>query len=195
MHPILKRNLFLVKEHVGFMKAANNYDVYDPATAEIILHCREPHLGTWTKLFRLTDWRQFTPFDIHITTVDEAPVIRVTRSRSLFLSQVHVYDGSGVLVGGFKQKFSIGGAFTVVGPNNESLCELKGRWSGFNYKFMHGENVLAEVTKKWTGIGQELFTTADNYVLQISDSVPEDNPLRLLIVAAVFCIDMVLKEK
>ena len=53
---------------------------------------------------------------------------------------------------------------------------------------------LAHVTKKWSGIGQELFTSADNYVLEMSESVPTDNAARQLILAAVMCIDMVLKE-
>ena len=59
---------------------------------------------------------------------------------------------------------------------------------------MSGEKELAHVTKKWTGIGKELFTSADNYVLEISDSVPADDTIRQLILAAVMCIDMVLKE-
>ena len=41
MHPALQRNLFVVKEHLGFFKAANNYDILDPASSEVILHCRE----------------------------------------------------------------------------------------------------------------------------------------------------------
>ena len=59
---------------------------------------------------------------------------------------------------------------------------------------MAGESELAQVSKKWSGIGKELFTSADNYVLEMSDSVPTDNPVRQLILAAVMCIDMVLKE-
>jgi uncharacterized protein YxjI len=51
------------------------------------------------------------------------------------------------------------------------------------------------VTKKWGGLGRELFTSADNYVLQISDQVPPNHPLRQLIMGAVMCIDMVLKER
>lgn len=50
------------------------------------------------------------------------------------------------------------------------------------------------MTKKWAGLGKELFTSADNYVLQIADKVPADGPVRPLILAAVMCIDMVLKE-
>ena len=32
---------FLVKEHIGMFKAANNYDIYDPQTGQIIMECRE----------------------------------------------------------------------------------------------------------------------------------------------------------
>lgn len=53
---------------------------------------------------------------------------------------------------------------------------------------------FATVTKKWNGLGKELFTSADNYILQINPQVPADNPLRMLIMAAVMCIDLVLKE-
>jgi hypothetical protein len=48
--------------------------------------------------------------------------------------------------------------------------------------------------KKWKGISMELFTSADNYVLHISEDVPPDSEIRQLILAAVLCIDMVLKE-
>lgn len=39
-----------------------------------------------------------------------------------------------------------------------------------------------------------MFTSADNYMLEIKDTVAKDDPLRILILAAVICIDMVLKE-
>ena len=57
-----------------------------------------------------------------------------------------------------------------------------------------GTHVLATVSKKWTGLGKELLTSADNYVLSISETVPANDPKRILILAAVMCIDMVLKE-
>lgn len=54
--------------------------------------------------------------------------------------------------------------------------------------------MLGQVNKKWTGIGKEFFTSADNYVLQIENTVAQDDNSRQLILAAVMCIDMVLKE-
>ena len=55
MHHLLERNTYFVKEHVGLFKAANNYDILDPQTNEIILLCREPRLGLITKALRFTD--------------------------------------------------------------------------------------------------------------------------------------------
>ncbi|OAI53898.1 RNAase [Planctomyces sp. SCGC AG-212-M04] len=195
MHPTLQQNLFLVKEHVGFFKAANNYDVYDPATGKIILECREPHLGIFTKMLRFTDYKRMTPFDIRVTTPEGEPVVSVRRGVSLFLSKVNVFDEEDERVGGFKQKFfSIGGAFKVLGADDQPLCDLKGKWTSWEYKFENNGVELSRVTRKWSGLGKEFFTSADNYVLSISDSVPPENPVRILIMAAVFCIDMVLKE-
>ena len=196
MHPILSRNLFLVKEKVGMFKAANNFDIFDPDTGEEIIHCREERLGTFTKMLRFTDWKTLTPFHVDIRTVSGEPILSVRRGVSLFLSSVDVLDESDDRIGGFKQKlFSLGGAFRVLGADDQELCMLKGKWTGWDFRFMAGQTELARVNKKWAGMGKEFFTSADNYMLQISDDVPPDNPVRQLIMAAVMCIDMVLKER
>jgi len=195
MHELLSKNLFLVKEHVGMFKAANNYDVYDPETGSAIMKCREPKLGRLTQLLRFTDLKQNTPFDIHLTDTSGRPILRITRGVSILLSRVSVLDADDVEVGGFKQKlFSVGGAFDVLDQNESVLCSLRGKWTGWEFKFLAGDTEFARVTKKWAGVGKELFTSADNYVLEISDSVAPDSRLRILILAAVLCIDMVVKE-
>jgi len=195
MHPILQRNLYFVKEHVGMFKAANNYDVLDPDTQQVILHCREEKLGGFTKLLRFTKYKSMTPFHVEITTPDGQPVVEVKRGISIFLSKVDVLDNEHQRIGGFKQKFfSLGGAFSVLGPNDEPVCVLKGKWTSWEFSFMAGDRQLAKVSKKWAGLGKELFTSADNYILEISPEVPKDDPVRMLILGAVMCIDMVLKE-
>ena len=195
MHDVLGRNVFLVKEHVGMFKAANNYDIYDPETGRIVMECREEHLGFLTKLLRFTDYKRMTPFDIRIRAADGRQVVRVTRGAALAVSRVRVLNESNRPIGSFRQKlFSIGGAFKVLDVKENPICELKGKWTGWDFRFMADNVEFAHVTKKWAGAGKELFTSADNYVLEISDSVPKDHVARLLILAAVMCIDMVLKE-
>ena len=192
---MLSRNIYLVKEHVGMFKAANNYDIYDPDTGVVIMECREERLSILTKILRFTQYKRMTPFDIQIRTLEGQQVVRVKKGISLFVSKVQVLGESDRVIGGFNQKFfSIGGAFIVLDSNETPVCQLKGKWTGWDFRFVDGEIELAHITKKWTGIGKELFTSADNYVLQISDSVPAGNVARQLILAAVMCIDMVLKE-
>lgn len=195
MHESLNRNVFLVKEHVGMFKAANNYDIYDPETGDVIMLCREENLGALTKFFRFTKYKRMTPFDVRVTTPEGQQLVRVTRGLTFLRSKVTVLNGNDEVVGGFSQKLlSIGGAFDVLDQDDQVICSLKGKWTGWNFRFIAGDTEFAHVTKKWTGIGKEFFTSADNYILEIADAVPPDNRVRLLILAAVMCIDMVLKE-
>jgi len=184
-----------VKEHVGMFKASNSYDILNPETKEILMTCREENLGFFTKLFRFSDYKRMTPFDIEVKSTSGELIVRVKRGVSIFVSTVEVFDGNNMLIGKFKQKFfSIGGKFDVLDANEQVLCTLKGKWTSWDFKFATDTVEYATVTKKWAGLGKELFTTADNYVLSINDSAPKTGNLRKLILAAVMCIDMVLKE-
>lgn len=195
MNPILKRNSYFVKEHIGIFKAANNYDIYNPDTQEMIMHCREEKLGIFTKMLRFTDYKRMTPFHIEIRTTAGDPVLQVKRGVSFFVSRVEVLDENGMLVGIFRQKFfSIGGRFNVLDANGNFMCSLKGKWTSWEFKFVRNNEELAHVSKKWAGLGKELFTSADNYMLTISETVPAGDPIRIMILAAVMSIDMVLKE-
>ena len=196
MNPILSRNLFFVKEHVGMFKAANNYDIHNPDTQEIIMNCREENMGFFTKMLRFSDYKRMTPFHIEIKTPDGQKVLSVKRGVSIFTSTVEVFDEKDKPVGKFKQKFfSLGGKFDVLDTNENVVCTLKGKWTSWDFRFLKGDKELAHVSKKWAGLGKELFTSADNYMLEIKeDNVTPEDPIRTLIVAAVMCIDMVLKE-
>ena len=195
MNPIVNRNLFFVKEHVGMFKAANNYDIFDPNTNEQILNCREENLGFFTKMLRFTDYKRMTPFNVELRTVAGNKVLTVKRGVAFFVSTVEVLDENDQLVGTFKQQFfSIGGKFDLLDTNGNVFCTLEGKWTSWDFSFAKDNVEFAHVSKKWAGFGKELFTSADNYMLQIDERVPQDHPMRLLILASVMCIDMVLKE-
>ena len=195
MNPILKRNSYFVKEHIGIFKAANNYDIYNPETNEMIMTCREETLGIFTKMLRFTDYKRMTPFHIEIKTATGEKVLTVQRGVSIFRSKVEVLDENDMLVGKFKQKFfTIGGKFDVLDANENFMCTLRGKWTSWDFKFVRDNNELAHVSKKWAGIGKELFTSADNYMLTVNETVSTTDPIRIMILAAVMSIDMVLKE-
>ena len=106
-----------------------------------------------------------------------------------------MFDENDKLIGFFKQKlFPVGNNFEMFDEKGNLVSKLNGSLIGWNFKFVKDENTIATVTKKWSGIGKELFTSADNYILDIKDDVEKTSPLRLLILGAVICIDMVVNE-
>ncbi len=192
---VLDRDLFLVKEHYGFLKAANNYDVLDPETGEVLIECREDRLGLFTKIFRFSDYKRMTPFDVALRIPGGPLLARVQRGMVLLRSKVRVSNGDGALLGTFRQRlFSLGGAFTVLDDEGKEVCALKGKWTGFNYRLIAGDVEFATISKEWGGLAKEMFTSADTYAISIHSAVPKGSPVRVLILAAAVCIDMVLKE-
>lgn len=195
MNPIFRHNAYFVKEHVGMFRASNNYDIYNPETGQIILECREPNLGIFTKIFRFTEYKRLTPFEVIISQPNGNPLITIKRGFSWFRSVVYVYDENNVCQGKFRQRMlSLGGKFDILDENDQLKCTLQGKWTSWDFSFMRNNTQIAHVTKKWSGLGKELFTSADNYILTIDTSVDESDDVRMLILAAVMCIDMVLKE-
>lgn len=200
MHAVLHNNLFFIKEHIGIFKAANNFDIFDPNTDQKIIECREPDLGTLTRFLRFTDFKRMTPFHVILTTPEGQKVLSLKRGISIFKSYVEVFDENDMKVGEFEQKFfSIGGEFNIDKFGDAKIYTLQGNLIGWGFRFLQGEKIhgyeeLANVSKKWAGLGKELFTSADNYMLTINNDVQQTDSVRILMLAAVMCIDLVFKE-
>ena len=114
MNPVFNRNLFFVKEHYGMFKAANNYDILDPKTQEVILHCREDNMSFLTKMLRFSDYKRMSPFEITISLPDGQRLLTVKRGWTFWRSVVEVLDAKGDVVGTFRQRMmSIGGKFDI----------------------------------------------------------------------------------
>ncbi len=196
MNPILNKNLYFIKEKVGMFKAANSYDILDPETSQILMTSTEPNLGFFTKMFRFTKYKSMTAFNVVVATTGNQNVLNLKRGVTIFRSEVQVFDDKDKQIGTFKQKlWSMGGKFEVYDMQQKQVCLVEGKWTGWDFKFTRNNQEIAIVTKKWAGLGKELFTTADNYILEIKENVAQDDTVRQFILAAVLCIDMVLKER
>jgi len=195
MHQALNKNKLFVKEHTGVFKAANSYDIFDLETNEMLMECREPGLGFFTKLFRFTKYKSMTPFDI-IISANGAPIVNVKRGVTFIRSVVSVFGETGEQVGTLRKIFKLfKPSFEILSLSGEKLGVLEGNFVGWDFTIKSNDGeVLATVSKKWAGVGKELFTTADNYVIITADTVKENDPVRVLIFGAVMSIDMVLKE-
>jgi uncharacterized protein YxjI len=193
---MLNRKQYFIREHAGLLKLTDVYDILDPESKAKIGEAREEISG-FVKVMRLLINKRLMPTRIAIYQGADEPsrklLFSIRRSAALFRPKVDVVDASGVSLGHFKSKaFSLGGAFRVFTSDGKEVALVKGDWKGWNFKFLSGETELGVVTKKWAGLGKELFTSADNYIISINGA--PDATINLLLIAAGLAIDTVLKE-
>jgi uncharacterized protein YxjI len=123
------------------------------------------------------------------------PVLRIDKP-FFDWNNANVSLGNGTPVGQIRKQFRIGLArFDLYDTSGNRLggAEAKNLIAReFNFHDANGTGI-ARVTKKWAGIGRELFTTSDNYVIEAPLTLP--NPLRLLVIASTLSIDILMKQK
>jgi uncharacterized protein YxjI len=193
----LDGRVFFIKEQVDFLRLAGVYDIFDPNTNQPIGVAKEEP-GGMIKFLRLVINKTMLPNKINVyDSSDNSKVVMIQKPFSFFRSKVSVYNSKGELIGYFKSKIlTLGGGFWVLDKNERQVAEIKGDWKGWNFKFL-GENgqEMGAVTKKWAGIGKELFTSADNYVVALNETVSGDPDQMALMLAAGLAIDIVFKER
>ncbi len=194
---MLDRKQFLVKERVGFLKLTDVFDIFDPASGTQIGQARESVSGL-IKLARLFINKRLLPTRVEVREHESGPILlSIRRGVTLLRARVTVVDAAGREIGWFKSKlFSLGGGFHVLDSKGNPVADIKGDWIGWNFRFLTADGTeIGKVTKKWAGIGKELFTSADNYMIALDESRPLPPEATALLLAAGLAIDIVYKEK
>jgi uncharacterized protein YxjI len=196
---MLSRKTFFIREHVGFMKLTDTYDILDPETQKQVGIARE-RPGAFIHVLRLLVNKRLLPTKVFVYEGadhedDRKLLFSIQRGVSILKSRVNICDSRGTIVGWLKSKlFSLGGAFYVFDAAGNEVAFVKGDWKGWNFRMQNNaEREIGTITKKWAGIGKELFTSADNYVVALNNGATQDQSRLLL--AAGLAVDTVYKEK
>lgn len=193
---MLDRKTYLVKERVAFLKLVDTWDILDPTTGSALGSATE-NVSGFMKALRLVINKRMLPTAIEIRTGETFPPVLTIKRSGFFRPDVQVLDAKGNVLGSFKGKFfSIGGGFFLRDASGRQIGEVKGDWKGWNFKFLNESGAeLGTVTKKWAGLGKELFTSADNYVIALNASAKLAPETSALLLAAGLAIDTIYKEK
>ena len=193
---LFDKKSFFLREHVAFFKLTGRYDILDPADGSMIGFV----LDDPPSLFKFM--RFFMPKRVLPTVVDvfeqegRPPILKLVKGFNFLRAEFKVYDASGGFLGRLRSRLmTIGGRFDIFDAQNNPVAELKGNLVGWNFKFTDPTGgLMGVVTKKWAGIGRELFTTADNYMISLQENVSGRNIMALLLASGI-AVDLVYKER
>ena len=195
MPALTDQNVLVFSQKAKLIELTNEYKIHSEDGAQIGA-VREEGQSKLKKAARfVSNLDQFMTHTLAVYDETDAKVLELVRPRKVFKSRLQVKDGSGRDVGEIVQKNMFGKIrFDLNSAGGQELGQIRAQnWRAWNFSIVDGsEKEVATITKKWAGLGKEMFTTADNYAVEIDPSVTGD--LRLLVLASAAGIDTALKQ-
>ncbi|MEK0099152.1 phospholipid scramblase-related protein [Streptomyces sp. A475] len=186
--------VLVVNQKAKLIELTNEYTVMDQNGGQIgsVVQVGQSTLKKVARFVSSLD--QFMTHKLEIRDAYGQPQLVMTRPAKFMKSRVVVERPDGSPVGEIVQQNMIGKINFAINVNGQQIGAIKAEnWRAWNFSIVdHADNEVARITKTWEGLAKTMFTTADNYVLQIHYQLPE--PLLSLVVATALTVDTALKQ-
>jgi len=168
------------------LETCNRYAVIDAQGQEIYHVAEEPGMML-SRLF-LKAWR---PFKMSISSIEGQAVLNIDRPFRWYFHEVAVFTTAGEKLGTIRREFAwLQRIYRVLDHDDNQVFRIVGPfihpWT-FNV-FQNGQQV-GKISKRWSGLGKEMFTDADNFGLTFPAGT--DVKSKALLLSALFLIDFV----
>ena len=186
--------VLVVNQKAKIIELSNQYGVFDQNGNQLGAVNQVGQTTLKKALRLLTSVDQFLTHRLEITDRSGNVVLRLTRPAKIFKSTVVVEDGNGTELGRVVQQNMVGKINFGLESGGQQLGAIKAEnWRAWNFRIEDATGTeVARITKTWEGLAKTMFTTADNYVLQIHRRLSQ--PLLSLVVASALSIDTALKQ-
>lgn len=186
--------VLVVNQKAKLIELTNEYKVMDQQGREFgsVVEVGQSALKKVLRFVSSLD--QFMTHRLEIRDAHGQPQLVLTRPAKFLKSRVIVTRPDGSPVGEIVQENMIGKINFAMNAGGQKVGAIKAEnWRAWNFAVVdHTDNEVARITKTWEGLAKTMFTTADNYVLQIHYQLPE--PLLSLVVATALTVDTALKQ-
>lgn len=195
MSELLRAERLVINQKAKLIELTNEFKIFDEQGIEVgkIVQEGQSLMKKAARLVASLD--QFMTHTLAVYDANDTKVVELTRPRKVFKSKLQVSTGEGRAAGEIVQKNVFGKIrFDLIGPNGNNLGQIRAEnWRAWDFSIVDTtENEVGRITKKWEGLMKNVFTTADNYVLEISPNVEGD--MRLLMLASAAGVDTALKQ-
>jgi hypothetical protein len=186
--------ILVVNQKTKIIELTNEYAVFDQRGTQIgsVVEVGQSAVKKAVRLVSSLD--QFFTHRLEVRDPGGAVVLVLTRPAKVFKSRIIVSAPNGYEIGAIIQQNTFGKIRFDLQAGGVSIGAMKAEnWRAWNFSIVdQSETEVARVTKTWEGLARTMFTTADNYVVQMHRPLPD--PLRSLVIASALTIDTALKQ-
>lgn len=191
---LFNQQVLVVNQKAKLIEVTNEYSVFDQHgnTIGSVIQVGQSAMRKVLRFVSSID--QYLTHRLEIRDAYGQPQLLLTRPAKFIKSKVLVQRPDGRPVGEIVQQNAIGKINFAIMVDGQKVGAIKAEnWRAWNFAIVdHNDAEIARITKTWEGLAKTMFTTADNYVLQIHYQLPE--PLLSLVVATALTVDTALKQ-
>jgi uncharacterized protein YxjI len=195
MSDLLSANTLVISQKAKLIELNNEYKMLDEQGNQVGV-IREEGQSKAKKLLRaFSNLDSLMTHRLAMYDANDQKVLEFVRPRTMWKSSIEVTDGTGRAVGKMGQQNMFGKRrFTMESTSGQALGSINAEnWRAWDFAIQDATgSEVGRITKKWAGAMKELFTTADNYMLQIS--APVSPELRVMMLASAAAVDVALKQ-
>ena len=191
---IFSEPVLVVNQKAKLIELNNEYAIFTQ-TGQQIGAVRQVGQSAAKKVLRLvSSLDQYMTHSLQIVDAHGVVQLAIKRPAKVFKSKFEVANGAGQVIGAIEQENMVGKIHFGLFVNGQRLGSINAEnWRAWNFNIQDANGAeVARITKTWEGLAKTMFTTADNYVVQISPTLQD--PLRSLVVASALSIDTALKQ-
>jgi len=191
---IFTEPILVVNQKAKLIELNNQYSVFDQHGRQVA-SVNQVGQSKAKKVMRLvSNLDQFMTHKLEISDPSGAVLMRITRPAKVMKSTVIVSDANDTEIGRIVQENMIGKIHFALQAGGHTYGSIRAEnWRAWNFRIEdHTGTEVARITKTFEGIAKTLFTTADNYVVQIHAQLAQ--PLLSLVVASALSVDTALKQ-
>jgi uncharacterized protein YxjI len=176
----------------GF-ETRNKYSIMDGWGHEIF-QAEEEGGSLGTVLGRLF-LNHLRPFTISIFSTDGNEMIVLDRPFRFYFHELDIRTPDGVLLGKVKRRFALlRRNYAILDANEREIFQIFGPiLRPWTFLIKKDEQEQGKIVKKWSGMGKEIFTDADNFGINFPQEADADQ--KAVFLGALFLIDFVHFEK
>ena len=186
--------VLVVNQKVKLIEMANEYAVFDQNGRQLgsVAQIGQNALKKAVRFF--TSWDQFMTHRLEVRDVNHQPVLYLTRPAKVMKSRIIVQRPDGSEIGQIQQDNVFGKIRFSYLVGGQQIGGIQAEnWRAWNFAVTdHTGAEVARITKTWEGFAKTMFTTADNYVVQVHR--PLQDPLASMVVASALTVDTALKQ-